>query len=525
MSNPHTTWTSRRPAAGFAGATVHGTILETAATTPGAAIVDGNDGRTITFAELGQRVRTIAGALVELGIGPGDVILLDAPNSPEWLLTLLGAHAAGAAVTTASPLAPTADLARQVRDSMPRLVFTTAACTGAVAEALALAGVERPVLTLDGTGADSLAGLCASSTPAGTLADDPSAPAVILYSSGTTGRAKGVVTSHAALTAVADQVQAMPDLDRDSCFVVPLPFFHAGGLWSSIGPLAAGSTVVTMASFDLERYCQLIADHRATHSVVVPPMLLGLAHHPVVDRYDLSTLRYLACGAAPLGAELQKAATDRLRCPIGQAYGMTEAGLVTVADAADIRPGGAGRLTSGNDVIVVDPETNAVVGVDEVGELWVRGTGVMTGYLGRPEETAAAITDDGWLRTGDIVRIDRDGEVYVVDRLKELIKTNGFQVAPAELEDLLVTIDGVRDAAVVPRPHPRAGEVPVAYAVLSDGTDASAVMDAVARRVSPYKRLADIVVVDEIPKSQTGKILRRMLVERERSAVRTTSAG
>jgi 4-coumarate--CoA ligase len=241
-------------------------------------------------------------------------------------------------------------------------------------------------------------------------------------------------------------------------------------------------------------------------------VLQFLASHPMVDRYDLSALEGIACGAAPLGEALQRQAAERLKCKVYQGFGMTESsGVVATSDPDRVRVGASGRLLPGTEARLVDPLTGDDARPGEPGELWFRGPQAFKGYRNQPDATAATISADGWVRTGDIGVIDDDGFLFITDRLKELIKVKGFQVAPAELEALLVTHPLVADVAVIGRPDDRAGEIPVAYVVPRTGFLADALKAWVAERVVDYKQLGDVVVCETIPKSPSGKILRRLV--------------
>jgi acyl-CoA synthetase (AMP-forming)/AMP-acid ligase II len=292
------------------------------------------------------------------------------------------------------------------------------------------------------------------------------------------------------------------------------PFFHATGFGVvANGVLDGGGTVITMPRFDIEQMLELIQTHRITAVVVVPPIVLALAKHPAVDRYDLSSLRFVACGAAPLGGELQQACARRLGCPVVQGYGMTEltAGVAIWPVDLPVRPGAAGRLLPGFEARVVDVGTGVDVPPGAPGELWWRSPSAMNGYLGDPAATSAVIDADGWVHSGDIGRIDPDGALFVLDRLKELIKVKGFQVAPAELEAVLRTHPNIAEAAVVPMPDERAGERPKAFVVRAGELDATEVMAYVAQRVAPHKRLGAVEFIDAVPTSPAGKTLRRLL--------------
>jgi acyl-CoA synthetase (AMP-forming)/AMP-acid ligase II len=280
------------------------------------------------------------------------------------------------------------------------------------------------------------------------------------------------------------------------------------------GALASGGTVVTMPRFDLEQFLTLASQHRIRRAVVVPPIVLAMAKHPMVDSFDLTSVRQLFSGAAPLGAELAAEAAARLGCEVVQGYGMTELSPVTHATPdGQGRAGTIGILVPNTEARVVDPETGTDCGIGVDGELWIRGPQVMAGYLNNPTATAETIDSDGWLHTGDIGHADDDGHFTIVDRLKELIKYKGFQVPPAELEALLVTHPDVADVAVIGVPDEEAGELPKAFIVLKAGAGASAadLQAFVAANVAHYKQVRQVAFVDEIPKSASGKILRRLL--------------
>ena len=259
--------------------------------------------------------------------------------------------------------------------------------------------------------------------------------------------------------------------------------------------------------------------HRVTWANVVPPIVLALAKHPIVDKFDLTSLRALMSGAAPLGAALAQACEQRLGITVRQGYGLTETSPVThfhPVNAPQAKYGSVGPALANTECRIVDPVTGNDVGVNEKGELWIRGPQVMKGYFNKPEATAACMTDDGWLKTGDVAVVDEDGWFNIVDRVKELIKYKGLQVAPAELEAVLLSNAAIADAAVIPIPDERAGEIPKAFVVLRSELTADEIMAYVAERVSSYKKVRAVEIVDAIPKSPAGKILRRLLVERER---------
>jgi acyl-CoA synthetase (AMP-forming)/AMP-acid ligase II len=358
------------------------------------------------------------------------------------------------------------------------------------------------------------------------------------YSAGTTGLPKGVMLTHRNLVANLCQCEGMRSFEsytEQDVELAVLPFFHIYGMVVGLLlALAQGATVVTMPRFDMEEFLAAAQTYRATVLPVVPPILLGLARHPAVDRHDLSSVRLVFCGAAPLSEDAARAVSRRLGCTVAQGYGMTEASPATHMSPSrekNCKVAAAGWVLPNTEVMVVDPETLRPLGVGAPGELWIRGPQIMKGYLNQPQATAEAITSEGWYRTGDLGYVDGDGYFFVMDRLKELIKYKGQQVAPAELEALLLTHPAIADAAVIPSPDEEAGEVPKAFIAVQAGQHVSAeeVMAFVADKVAPHKRIRRVEFVEQVPKSLYGKILRRVLVERERlsrkEAVRPYAPG
>jgi acyl-CoA synthetase (AMP-forming)/AMP-acid ligase II len=301
-----------------------------------------------------------------------------------------------------------------------------------------------------------------------------------------------------------------------------LPFFHIYGLTVLMNiSLAVGATVVVLPRYDLESFLQTLERYAVTFACIVPPIALSLAKESAVDRYDLSRLKTVVSGAAPLGVDITNACRERIGCKVVQGYGLTEASPVTHLSPTDpdrIAMGSVGHLLPNTEAKIVDTANGLDSGPVEQGEIWVRGPQVMKGYRNRPEATAAMLDGDGWLHTGDIGCTDGNGNFFVVDRLKELIKYKAFQVAPAELEAVLLSHPAVADVAVVPSPDEEAGEVPKAFVVLQGEATSDELKAYVAARVAPYKKVRRLEFVDQIPKSATGKILRRVLVERERAA-------
>jgi len=278
---------------------------------------------------------------------------------------------------------------------------------------------------------------------------------------------------------------------------------------------------VTMPKFDLAEFLRVISEYRVDRVYIAPPIAVALAKHLMVDQYDIDCVDIVFSGAAALDAELGHAVGKRLNCTVLQGYGMTELSPVShksrLARVEETPPGSVGTLIPNTEARLVDPETGEDAPQGEEGEIWVRGPQVMKGYLNNPAATSETLTDDGWLRTGDIGRVDENGFFYIVDRLKELIKYKGYQVPPAELEAVLVSHPKVRDAGVIGVPNEDGEEVPKAC-VVCDGVEPEELIDYVAERVAPYKRVREVEIVDEVPKSASGKILRRILREQHGGA-------
>jgi acyl-CoA synthetase (AMP-forming)/AMP-acid ligase II len=493
------------------------------------AVIDADTGRTLRYGELAEAARRVAAGLAARGLRPGDVFAILLPNSPEWLLACYGAMAAGGVVTGINPLYTPGEIATQLADADARFVLTAPPFLPAARAAAESAGGRARIVVL-GSAPDDTIPFTALLAEAGPPLEpaDPDALALLPYSSGTTGLAKGVMLTHrACLTNVMQMLAAMPVTPDDRILAVA-PFFHAVGLIVLAGrALFGGATLVTLPRFDVTGFLAALQEHRITQTVVVPPIVLAMAKHPAVDQYDLSSLEWIGCGAAPLGPELQQAAADRIGCPVGQGYGMTEAtaGITLWPAATPVVPGSSGRLLPGIRARITDPGTGADRSPGETGELWVRTPAVMTGYLANPGATAATIDEDGWLHTGDIARFDAAGNLFIVDRVKELIKVKGFQVAPAELEAILRSHPAVADAAVVGVPDERAGERPKAYVVPAGQVTAGQLIEYVAARVAPHKRICEVAFIDAIPTSPSGKTLRRLLAAGQSAATASAAAS
>jgi acyl-CoA synthetase (AMP-forming)/AMP-acid ligase II len=489
------------------------------------AMIEGTSGRTITYLQLQESVRAVAARLAERGFGKGEVFAHYAPNLPEYAVAFHAVATVGGVNTTANPLLTGEELAAQLKDCGARFLVTVPELLEKARAAALQAGVEETFVYGEVDGATPFALLLGPGGQPPEVAIDPAEDLVALpYSSGTTGLPKGVMLTHRNLVAnVCQSAQDRPPetWNRNRVIAV-LPFFHIYGLvWLMNLPFYCGDTVVTMPRFDLREFLRMVQDYRITHALVVPPIVLALTKHPLVDEFDLSSLRFVGSGAAPLSAELELACAERLGCRVAQGYGLTETSPTThrvTEDLAGQMPGSIGPPVPNTECRIVDVITGEDAPDGELGELLIRGPQVMKGYLNNPHATALAIDPDGWLHTGDIARLEPDGSVRIVDRIKELIKYKGYQIAPAELEALLLTHPAIADAAVIPVPDEEAGEVPKAFVVPSGPITPEEIARFVADHVAPYKKVREVEIVDEIPKSASGKILRRVLVERERVA-------
>ncbi|XP_034704205.1 4-coumarate--CoA ligase-like 5 [Vitis riparia] len=485
------------------------------------ALIDSATGRRVTYAELRRSIRMLATGLYHgLGIRKGDVVFLLAPNSLLYPTICLAVLSIGAVLTTANPLNTQSEISKQVDDSGAKVAIS------APEELHKLLQNGVPTLLTHRTCDEnslSIEELIDCSDPALDLPPaqmSQSDTAAILYSSGTTGTSKGVILTHAKFIAMMTLLKWSVDITsaNNDVFLCFIPMFHIYGLaFFALGLLRSGTTTVVMPRFDSKAMLDAIQAYQVSNIPAVPPVILGLVKNS--SSCDLSSLRRVGSGAAPLSKEVAEGFREKFPwVELRTGYGLTEScGAATyfvTDEQAKAHAGSSGRLLPRFCAKVVDTETGLALPPNREGELWLKSPTVMKGYLGNAEATAATITSDGWLRTGDLCYFDEDGFLYIVDRIKELIKHNGYQVAPAELEAILLSHPSVLDAAVIPVEDEAAGQIPMAYVVRAAGSELTQqeVIQFVAGQVAPYKKVRKVGFINAIPRSTAGKILRKQLV-------------
>ncbi|WVZ94346.1 hypothetical protein U9M48_040246 [Paspalum notatum var. saurae] len=501
-------------------------------------LIDGATGDARTYAEVDRLCRRLAVALRRepLGVGRGAVVMNLLLNSAEFVLSFFAASRVGAAVTTANPMSTPHDIAKQIAASGATVVFTESM---AVDKLPAGAGLKVVLIDARRDGClhfwdDVMAGVPDEDEEISSAAAadddghdfDPDNVVALPYSSGTTGLPKGVMLTHRSLsTSVAQQVDGdNPNigLTSDDVILCSLPMFHIYSLNTiMMCGLRVGAAIVVMRRFDLAKMMELVERHRITIAPLVPPIVVAVAKSDQAAAHDLSSVRMVLSGAAPMGKDIEDAFMAKLPgAVLGQGYGMTEAGpvlsmcLAFAKEPFKVKSGACGTVVRNAELKVIDPDTGKSLGRNLPGEICIRGQQIMKGYLNNPEATKNSIDADGWLHTGDVGFVDDDDEIFIVDRLKEIIKYKGLQVAPAELEALLITHPSIVDAAVVGKQvEPEIGEIPVAFVTKAQGSELSEddVKQFVAKEVIYYKKVREVIFVDKIPKAPSGKILRKEL--------------
>ncbi|CAH9135858.1 unnamed protein product [Cuscuta epithymum] len=490
-------------------------------------LIDASTGQKLSYADFLRQTRSLATSIKSRfpTLARNAVVLVVLPSSAHVPVVFFALLSLGVVVSPANPLSTPSELAHIVGLSKPVLAFATSATSKKLPQ------LPLGTVLVDSTEfTEMLEARSSSGDESSNRGIMQSDTAAILYSSGTTGRVKGVEVTHRNFIALITVLYHNKFSDGTSparqveVSLLLLPLFHVFGFFMVLRAVSMGETVVLMDRFDFGKMLAAIHKYRVTFLPASPPLVVAMAKSDLVKKYDLSSLKLIASGGAPLGREIAERFKARFpHVNVIQGYGMTEtSGSVTGMKSPEesVRYGSVGRLLPTVEAKIVDPESGAALPPGERGELWMRGPLMMKGYVGDSSATSATLDSEGWLRTGDLCYFDSDGFIYIVDRLKELIKYNAYQVPPAELEHLLQSIPDVADAAVIPYPDEEAGEIPMAYVVRVPGSNITGtqIMDIIAKQVAPYKKIRRVSFISSIPKSQAGKILRRELVTHAISA-------
>ena len=483
------------------------------------AAVDVAGSNAYTYGELASAARRAAGGLHARGFGKGDVLAVLAPNVPEYPIAFHAAVLVGGTVVVLNPLDTEDDLVGRLNETGARLVVTSPTEVAKANAVMSRTKVEEIFVFGEADGATPFSSLFADDAPPEPSIDPARDVVALLHSSGSTGYPKGVMLTHRNMNATVLQTSVVAPIGEDDKVLAVPPFHHAFGLIMVMNAtLLQGATLVTMPRFEPEAYLKAIQDHRITRLYIVPTIAVLLAKSPLVDRYDLSSLRSIVSGGVTLDPEIARLVRERLGCHISQGYGLTEAMTSFMQREDPVAPASVGRNAPNSECKIIDVTTGEELGPNQTGEILIRGPHVMKGYLNAEEATRQVLEPDGFLHTGDLGYVDATGELYIVDRIKELIKYNGQQVSPVELEAVLMSHPKVADAAVIGVLDERTGELPKGFVVAKEPATAEEIMAFVAERVAPYKKIRQVEFIDQIPRTPVGKIERRTLKERGTAA-------
>ncbi|KAJ3692199.1 hypothetical protein LUZ60_012549 [Juncus effusus] len=499
-------------------------LLNSSSLPPDPALLDAFSSFSLSFPSYLSQSSSLAAALCSppFNLTPGSVAFILAPTLPSIPILFFALNSIGVVIAPSNPISSSTELSHQIALAKPSIAFSISSLSSKIP-------YDIPLILLD---SPSFSSLCSSNLPSPPLPTiKQSDTAAILYSSGTTGRVKGVaLTNRNLIACIMDTYAArVRRLEEDEAAGQPpapqnvalftIPLFHVFGFFMIFRALALGETTVLMKRFDFAVMLKTIEKYRVTFVPAAPPLVLAMAKSPEALKFDLSSLQFMAIGGAPLGRELAEQFAVRFpNVELMQGYGLTEstASASGTLGLEEVKKyGSAGRLVANLEAKIVDPDTGKALGPRQRGELWLRGPIIMKGYVGDEAATATTLDSEGWLKTGDLCYFNEDGYLFIVARLKELIKYKAYQVPPAELELILQTQPGIADAAVIPYPDEEAGEIPMAFVVRQPGSNLTEkqVMDFVAKQVAPYKKIRRVSFVNTIPKSAAGKILRRELAK------------
>ncbi|KAF8089522.1 hypothetical protein N665_0503s0021 [Sinapis alba] len=480
-------------------------------------LVDASSGDSLTYGELLRKVRSLAASLRER-LTAGDVAFILSPASLSVPVVYLALMSIGVVVSPANPIGSELEVSHQVEVSKPVMAFATSQTV----KKLRSSSFPLGIVLMDSPEFLSWLTKPDSSPIPNPVRVNQTDPAAILFSSGTTGRVKGVLLTHRniiASTAVSHQRSLNDPVDYDRVGLFSLPLFHVFGFAMMIRAISLGDKLVLLQRFELEAMMKAVEKYKVTGMPVSPPLIVALVKSELTKKYDLSSLRSLGCGGAPLGKDIAERFKRKFPgVDIVQGYGLTEStgpAAATFGPEEMVRYGSVGRISENIEAKIVDPATGEALPPGKNGELWLRGPVIMKGYVENEKATAETLDQEGWLKTGDLCYIDPEGFLYIVDRLKELIKYKAYQVPPVELEQILQSNPDVVDAAVVPFPDEDAGEIPMAFIVRKPGSNLNEaqVIDFVAKQVAPYKKVRRVAFINAIPKNPAGKILRRELTK------------
>ncbi|XWS40615.1 hypothetical protein CRYUN_Cryun17cG0011000 [Craigia yunnanensis] len=479
------------------------------------ALIDSSTGQKITYSELIHMINSLAFYLkTVIKLSKGDTAFVLSTNSVQVHILYFALLSIGVVLSPANPLSTVSEISRQIELSNPVIAFALNSSTHKLPK------LPFGTILMDSPEFNSAMQKKPrfSDQEIDRVEVNQSDLAAIMYSSGTTGKVKAVMLTHRNLISIITGYYSVKEENETASVVLyTVPLFHMYGFLYIVKSVALSETLVVMRRFDVKKMVKAVEDFRVQRLATVPPVVVAMLKGGVTEGFDMSSLEWLVCGGAPLGKNVIAAFTKKFpNVLLTQGYGLTETGGAVfgfVGREACQRWGSVGKLAAYCEAKIVEPDTGEALPPCKQGELWLKGPSIMKGYAADPEANSATLVSDGWLRTGDLCYIDEEGFMFVVDRLKELIKYKGYQVAPVELEQLLRSHPQISDAAVIPYPDEEAGQIPMAFVVRQPQSSLSEaeIIDFVAKQVAPYKKIRRVAFIDSIPKNPAGKLLRKEL--------------